>query len=71
MKQWMQEMRVSGDDEDESGVKGDDGDVFGMEWIESWVTLLLIDLDSQSLHVKYNSDANGQGDDSSLVTRVQ
>ena len=31
-------MKVNGDDEDE-GVKGDDDDVFGTEWIGSWVTI--------------------------------
>ena len=37
----MQVMKVNGDDGDE-GVKGDDDDAFGTEWIGSWVSLLVL-----------------------------
>ena len=52
MKQWKQEMRVNGDDEDENDVKGDDDDAFGMQWIESWVTIYSLTFNSQLVHIK-------------------
>lgn len=39
MKQWMQEKRVNGDDEDENDGKGDDDDAFERQLIASWVTI--------------------------------